>query len=49
MTSRGNTCIRYTEYKPHVMYTLCYVSTGIFSFPPHLFSGATLPWATVET
>jgi len=30
----------YQEYRP---------STGIFSFPPHLFRAATLPWETVET
>jgi len=23
--------------------------TGIFTFPPHLFSAATLRWETVET
>jgi len=28
------------EYRP---------STGIFNFPPHLLSAATLPWKTVET
>jgi len=29
----------YQEYRP---------STGIFSFLPHLFHAATLPWETVE-
>jgi len=23
--------------------------TGIFSFPPHLFNAATLPWEAVKT
>jgi len=32
-----HTC--YQQYEP---------STGIFSFPPHLFRAATLPWETVE-
>ena len=26
-----------------------FLSTGIVSFPPHLFSAATLTWETVET
>ena len=30
----------YQQYRP---------STGIFSFPPHLFRAATLPWQIVKT